>query len=160
MPSYFSRLNDAFLAPAGLPVTRISPDPESTDYEGHILECGAVRIQFRKAKVTPKKAGHFVALWKRGASGETLPFDITDPFDYYLIAVEEGIFFFPKSALGDNGVLSGAGHEGKRGFRLYAPSVAPPNPTARRAQVWQAGYFLHWDVTANQMSLRELLNQR
>lgn len=141
MQDYFTRLNAAFLTPAGFPVTGIEPDPESADYDGHTLLCGQVRIKFRRAKVTPKKAGHFVALWKRSASGETAPFDLADPFDFYLVAVEEGIFFFPRAALAENGVLTARGREGKRGFRLYAPSVAAPNPTARRAQAWQVRYF-------------------
>lgn len=142
MQDYFSRLNAVFLAPAGFGVTGAEPDPESADYEGYNLACGDARIKFRKAKVTPKKAGHFVAIWKRSGSGDTVPFDLTDPFDYYLIAVEEGIFFFPKAALAQNGVLTAGGREGKRGFRLYAPSVKAPNPTARRTQEWQVLYFV------------------
>lgn len=140
-------IEEKILNPAGLHIITSTKDAESEDYNGMDLACsGNVCIKFRQAKLTPKKAGNFVALWKRSASGETEPFQLSDPFDFYLIAAEsdgrKGVFFFPKRALAENGVLTVEGREGKRGFRLYPAWVEAPNKQAAKTQQWQSVFFI------------------
>ncbi|WP_376752082.1 MepB family protein [Sphingobacterium multivorum] len=52
-----------------------------------------------------------------------MPFTADDPFDYYLILVEQdqhcGLFVFPKQALIEHEILTAGCQEGKRGFRIY-----------------------------------------
>ncbi|MGE7775384.1 MepB family protein [Chitinophaga sp. NPDC101104] len=138
------------LRPAGWHITSMLQDAGSEDYDGHDLLCeGNVRIKYRQAKLTPKKAGNFVALWKRSGAGETEPFALSDPYDFYMIAVQSGprsgFFMFPKQALADNGVLTVGPKEGKRGFRLYPDWVEAPNRQALKTQQWQSGYFIDLD---------------
>ncbi|WP_109699136.1 MepB family protein [Chitinophaga deserti] len=134
-------------APCGLAITDIVKDAESEEYHGYDLQCNNnIRIKFRLAKLTPKKVGNFVALWKRSSAGVTEPFEHDDPFDYYLVAVQSentyGLFFFPKYVLAKNGILTHEGKEGKRGFRLYPDWVKAPNRQAEKTQLWQSPFFI------------------
>jgi hypothetical protein len=101
-------------------------------------------ICLRAAKITPKKVGHFVCLWKRGEK-TTQPFDELDPYDFYIISVlEKGTlcyFVFPKEILVEKDILSKNGKGGKRGFRLYTPSNEVISPQALKTKKWQAFYF-------------------
>ncbi|WP_126243294.1 MepB family protein [Chitinophaga rhizosphaerae] len=151
------------LHPAGLRITGLLQDAESEDYDGLDLLCnGSVRIKYRQAKLTPKKAGNFVALWKRSASGGTAPFTLSDPFDFYMIAVHggsrSGFFMFPRQALAGNGVLTNGPKEGKRGFRLYPGWVEAPNRQALNTQQWQSGYFVDLDEKDAAARLRRIIH--
>lgn len=121
----------------------MAKDPDGEAYHGHDVHCAPdLRIKYRIAHVTPKKAGVFVALWKRSAAGGTEPFSVSDPFDYYWIAAPRGFFCFPKRVLAEQGILAGDARNGKRGFRLYPPGTETANPQARRSQQWQAPWFI------------------
>ena len=150
MTATLASIETKALHPAGLRITSMVKDAESEDYDGLNLLCnGNVRIKYRQAKLTPRKAGNFVAIWNRSASGETEPFTLSDPFDFYMIAVQSesrsGFFMFPKQALADNGVLTNGPKEGKRGFRLYPDWVEAPNRQALKTQQWQSEYFVDLD---------------
>ncbi len=141
------QIERTILAPCGMPISHIEADPESEEYHGYNLVCNEnIHLKFRLAKLTPKKAGNFVAMWKRNAEGVTVPFEHADVFDYYLVAAQfenrNGLFFFPKDVLVQNGVLTHYGKEGKRGFRLYPDWVTAPNRQAERTQQWQLPYFI------------------
>ncbi|MCL2353596.1 MAG: MepB family protein [Defluviitaleaceae bacterium] len=101
---------------------------------------------FRIAKITPKKVGQFVSVWKRDAeSGKTRPHDITDNIDFFVIKMEDGEnfghFIFPKDVLIDKGIISINGVGGKRGIRVYPPWCVAPNKQAQASQLWQLRYF-------------------
>lgn len=121
-------------------------DLESTDYLGCTFTFNNQQYVYRKAKVTPKKVGCFVALWQRNSKGITEPFQSTAPFDFYIIEIENqdntGYFIFPKNALIVNGILSTPTKEGKRGFRLYAPNDIVANKQASKTKAWQTNYFV------------------
>lgn len=119
-------------------------DAESADYFGCDFKTGGYSIKYRKAKITPKKVGAFVALWKRDTNGNTIPYDQNDAFNFYIIEIEDqlqrGYFLFPKEVLIKHAVLSSA-KEGKRGFRLYMPWNRVSSVQATKTQAWQTPYF-------------------
>ena len=124
----------------------IEEDKECREYLGYNFQLGNQQVKFRKAKVTPKKIGQFVTLWKRNLVGQTVPFDIEDGFDSYIIMASDahrtGFFVFPKAILVRMGILSSKDSAGKRGFRLYPRWDTPVNSQAMRTQKWQDEYFI------------------
>jgi hypothetical protein len=167
----WASVDECVFSPAGLTREDVRPDVDGLDYDGIEYTVSGLRIVGRFARITPTKNGAFVAVWRRAADGGTRPFEVADPFDAFTIAVREGasfgLFVFPKAALVGYGVVS-AGRSGavpddgggdgtrlrtsigKRGFRLYAPWVAPSSRQAERSQAQQAPHFL--DLTAGPAS--------
>jgi len=121
-------------------------DQAGAAYFGFDFQLDNQRFKFRKAKVTPKKIGLFVALWKRDNDGQTIPFTADDHFDYYLISVEQdqhcGLFVFPKQTLIENCILTAGCQVGKRGFRVYPDWSIPTNKQASKSKQWQHTYFV------------------
>ncbi|WP_411972232.1 MepB family protein [Sphingobacterium sp. Lzh-3] len=126
--------------------SQLSEDQTGRAYYGVNFQLGNKHFKFRKAKITPKKAGLFVALWKRGTDGKTIPFTADDHFDYYLISVEQdqyfGLFVFPKQALVEHTILTAGCQMGKRGFRIYPDWSIPTNKQATKSKQWQHRYFV------------------
>lgn len=142
--SVFSRLN--------FKMTCIGQDPESTEYHGHHFQAGQLRFQFRKAKITPKKIGQFVTLWKRNPeNNKTEPFTDKDPFDFYLIFCNDeqksGFFLFPKPILIQKQILTSLSKDGKRGFRVYPVWDFPENRQGLKTQAWQKDFFIDFSDT-------------
>ncbi len=98
-----------------------------------------------KAKITPKKVGQFVCVWKRGADGTTQPYSLEDQLETMEIEVEkedkQGKFVFPKAVLVEQGIISVQGKGGKRGMRVYPPWDIADNAQAKKTQSWQLKYF-------------------
>lgn len=139
-------VEQVLFSPLQLKVTRIEHDPEAAEYWGYNITLGGANIKFRKAKITPKKQGMFVTLWRRNMHLQTEPFRLADDFNHYIILTEtdeyQGLFIFPKAVLAQHQILTTATKEGKRGFRIYPPQVEVHNPQARKTQAWQAPYFV------------------
>lgn len=129
-----------------LKVSDLTTDGECQEYEGFNFRLENKNLKYRKAKITPKKIGQFVTLWKRNPAGQTEPFHVEDDFDFYLIVVEKeerfGFFVFPKKVLGERGILSKSNQKGKRGFRLYAEWDKPESKQAAKTKSWQCSYFI------------------
>ena len=130
-----------------LPFSEITQDSECEEYFGFNFKINQINFKFRKSKLTPKKMGQFVTLWKRNAEGKTIPFDINDNFDFYIIAVEEnhhsGFFIFPKTILEKENYISGKIKSGKRGFRIYTDWHFPNNKQAEKTKLWQTQFFIN-----------------
>ncbi|MCW7467915.1 MepB family protein [Leptospira kanakyensis] len=124
----------------GLPLTNVLLEPESDAYDACHFHVQNIKIRFRKAKITPKKIGLFVTLWKRNKLGVTEPFDNKDNTDIYLISANQknriGYFVFTKQILNEKGILRGK-YEGKRGFRVYPSWDKPNNKQGVETQNWQ-----------------------
>ena len=133
-------------SPCGLIVSNYVQDREAKEYEACTFQLNALYVVARKAKITPKKIGQFVSLWKRDSNGETTPYEESDKVDLFVINVQEesnkGQFIFPKAVLLEKGIVSHSQKEGKRGFRVYPPWSGPTNKTALSTQKWQFEYFL------------------
>ena len=97
------------------------------------------------AKITPKKIGQFVSVWKRNKAGVTQPRELSDDFNFLVIVCEKehlkGQFTFPKEILAEKGIVSTSEREGKRGFRVYPPWDKPENKQAIKSQEWQVEFF-------------------
>lgn len=123
-----------------------TPEPDNVEYGAAIATVGGATVRFRVGKLTPAKAGLFVAIWRRASDGTTEPFP-ADSVDALIVSAREaekfGVFVFPRAALAEHGIGSIEGNGGKRGFRLY-PSWSPTTSRqAIRTQRWQGDYF--WD---------------
>ncbi len=130
----------------GLVLSDLETEAESQEYFAHYFQLSGRTVKFRKAKITPTKTGQFVTIWKRNDNGITEPFDISDNFDFYIIATRKdsnfGIFIFPKAVLHENSILSDKIRDGKRGIRVYPPWDLASNKQAQKTQLWQVKYFL------------------
>ena len=124
-------------------------EKESQEYGACRFEINGLLVIGRNAKITSKKIGQFVTVWKRDGKGTTQPFDILDKFDFFVINIQSDDFFgqfvFPKSILIKEGIISSNSKNGKRGFWLYPPWDKPKNKQAEKTQKWQLKYFLSID---------------
>ncbi|HMR85662.1 MAG TPA: MepB family protein [Niabella sp.] len=104
MMDELKRVEKAIFKISGLKISGITEDPECAAYMGCSFQMGRWNVKYRKAKITPKKTGQFVTLWKRNTQNQTEPFSTNDDFDFYLIAAGQeqafGFFLFPKYILG------------------------------------------------------------
>lgn len=66
-------------------------------------------IRFRVAKITLKKIGYFVSIWKRIGNRPIQPYDLLDSVDFFVICVRKngrfGQFVFPKSVLYEKDII-------------------------------------------------------
>jgi hypothetical protein len=119
---------------------------ESAEYAAYTFKVNSLSIQFRVAKITPKKAGQFVTLWKRIGNSPIQPYDFSDSIDFFVINARKdnrcGQFVFPKSILSQHDVVSMNGNAGKRAIRVYPPWDINLNRQAKKTQEWQVEYFL------------------
>lgn len=135
--------------PRNLFMTKFVAEKESQEYGASQFEIKNLKILFRIAKITPKKIGLFVTLWKRIELGPILPYDLIDPIDLFIISVRSsksfGQFIFPKSILQEKGIVSKDGKGGKRALRVYPPWDNPDSKQAKKTQTWQLPYFFKID---------------
>lgn len=142
--------------------SRPEKEKESAQYGAYSFQLNNKSIIFRVAKITPKKIGQFVTLWKRIDNGPIQPFDFTDAIDLIVISVRKdnrvGQFVFPKSVLCEKGIISTTTKEGKRAIRVYPPWDEAINKQAQKTQQWQLDYFLEIpsDETVNIQNARRL----
>lgn len=138
--------NDLVYVPTGFQYASLMQEAESIEYGAYAFQLNDFSIRFRTAKITPKKAGQFVTLWKRIDSGPIQPYDIEDRIDFFVICTRQanhfGQFVFPKSILLKHGVISVNGQGGKRAMRVYPPWNKLLNQQAQKTQNWQLPYFL------------------
>jgi hypothetical protein len=59
-------------------------ESESAEYGACTFVLNGLSICFRIAKITPKKTGQFVTLWKRMGKSSIQPFDLSDSIDFLL----------------------------------------------------------------------------
>lgn len=156
MPDHLKTLEAFLFQQLNITCSSYTKDPECEEYSGYTCLLDTFTIKFRKAKITPKKIGQFVTVWKRNAEGITTPFTLSDPFDFYIILTEAsnqvGCFIFPKSILGEKGILTTPKQEGKRGFRVYPTWDAPTSKQAKKTQQWQENYFILLSAQEDQPS--------
>lgn len=147
LPKELQLLNTSLFKSLKLEIKSCIPDKESKAYTAFSIQLNSLNTIFRTAKITPKKIGQFVTIWKRNAFGITAPFSVTDPIDFFLIYTEEegksGLFIFPKMVLFHHKIVADATRDGKRGIRVYPSWVIPTNKQALKSQEWQTKYFLN-----------------
>ncbi len=135
----FSHLN--------LKLNKLEFEKESIEYEACTYHLNFFKIISRKAKITPKKTGQFVTIWKRDHNNITSPFTEQDNFDFFILFCEsdtkQGVFMFPKQLLIEQNIVSSNSILGKRGIRVYPSWDCPTNKTAKTTQKWQLNYFIN-----------------
>jgi hypothetical protein len=123
-------------------------DSEQQAYLGHSCVIGLHNCIVRKAKITPKKTGQFVTLWKRNNIDKKIePYHQNDTIDFFIIFCDtlddhRGLFVFPKSILLDNKIIQSDSQEGKLAMRVYPPWATNLNKTAAKAFFWQLPFFI------------------
>lgn len=124
-----------------------------------------LKVKYRQAKLTPKKVGLFVTLWKRNIENKTEPFSVNDSFDFYIIAAKQednfGFFIFSKDILTEKSILTNSKKEGKRGFRVYPDWTETTNNQATKTKAWQTNCFINCNENNHIISekLNNLLNK-
>ena len=158
MTEELKHIQDYIFRNLEIPIADTTEDKECKEYDGYNFQIGNFKIKFRQAKVTPKKIGQFVTLWRRNAEKQTEPFDINDDVDFYMIATRNnerfGFFFFPKHVMGRHQILTDNIKIGKRGFRAYPVWDIPLNKQAQAAKAWQTAYFI--DLTDDSNTIEKL----
>lgn len=146
MIDVLARLENSILKVNDLKISTITTDLECEEYFGFDFQIENLKVKFRKAKITPKKSGQFVTLWRRNHAKQTEPFNLNDNYDFYIIATEQqqkfGFFLFPKLILSEKQILTTNNREGKRGFRVYPDWDIPENRQAEKTKSWQTKYFI------------------
>jgi hypothetical protein len=126
-------------------VTNFQKDEDSVKHDGCSYIMDENKVIYRKACITPIKAGQFVTLYTRTKLGVIRPYDIADDFDIVIIYVKSkkhrGLFIFNKTVLNNHDVISGNSQLGKRAMRVYAPWDKVTSPQAIKTQQWQLEYF-------------------
>ncbi|CAN5583175.1 MepB family protein [soil metagenome] len=139
-------IDELFFKGCGLKFSNLLAEPESQEYAACNFQIDGRHIIFRMAKITPKKSGQFVTVWKRNEHGITQPFDISHNFDYFIIAAKKenqlGLFIFTKTVLHNNKILSDNNIDGKRGMRVYPAWDLTISSQAKKTQQWQTKYFI------------------
>lgn len=125
-------------------ISDFQAEKESSEYFACDVKFNNSRAKFRIAKITPKKTGQFVTLWKRENNGPIQPFDSSEEFEFVIIAVQNntnfGHFIFTKKVLCENGIFTDK-KEGKRAIRVYPPWDIAENSQAKKTQKWMLNYF-------------------
>ena len=167
MASYISEIDSidtSLFQKCDIELSNVEPELESQEYFAHNFQLNAHKVKFRVAKITPTKTGQFVTIWKRNQDGITVPFDVSDDYDFYIIATRKennfGVFIFPKIILHQKEILSDESKDGKRGIRVYPPWDRTTNKQAQKTQIWQTKYFLNLseDCLLDLHKAHELLN--
>lgn len=145
-------LNNSIFKVCGQPLENLETEKESQEYFAHNFELNTRKVTFRMAKITPTKTGQFVTIWKRNENGITVPHNVDDGFEFYLIATRQaerfGVFIFNKTILSENRILTSKKGEGKRGIRVYPNWSVTANKQAQKTQNWQTKYFVEiWNET-------------
>ncbi|ALM47759.1 hypothetical protein AMR72_01885 [Flavobacterium psychrophilum] len=135
-------------------------EKESTEYDAFTFDLNGSKVLFRSAKITPKKTGQFVTLWKRLGDGPIMPYDATDAIDLVIISVRSdnhyGQFIFPKSILLKKGIFTTACKDGKRAIRVYPFWDITENVQAKKTQKWQLDYFVDLSKSLNEDKIKSL----
>ncbi|MBP6869702.1 MepB family protein [Candidatus Babeliales bacterium] len=153
MPASFLKIQKYLHEQLGAACSDFKVHAEGKEYSAASFRLADFTIEFRVAKITPTKIGQFVTCWKRGGSGVTMPYDVTDRIDFFIIGVvkdeQVGFFLFPQKTLQVHNIISDYGKGGKRGFRVYPLWDTPDNKQAIATQSWQKNYFIWMEPHKN-----------
>ena len=123
----------------------VTAEQQGSDYESGQVKIDGELWRIRTARVTPRKPGAFVAVWRRNAHGETEPFSVKDGVAGLVVFVQDGsrfgVFTFSATSLAELGIYRSEHSAGKRGFRLYPAWSTDLNTQAMRTQAAQAPFF-------------------
>ena len=158
--SELKRIKELAYSKCSFVISDIVIEPEGKEYKACQFKLDGLKIINRSGKATPKKNGQFVTFWRRNNNGITEPFNENDEIAFLLVNVCKedriGQFVLPKSALLENGIISSAQKDGKRGFRVYPNWDTPNSSQAEKTQIWQSKYFVEFDDKTDLDFVKEL----
>lgn len=138
----------------------ISAENQNNDYEAFICDVNETSIRSRRAKLTPKKAGYFVAFWEKSNVGKNQAYTYDDFPDKLIINIMDealkGQFIFPKDILNNYGILQTNSCQGKMAMRVYPTWCKELNKTALATQKWQANYFIDMSKSIDEDKFKQL----
>lgn len=132
------------------------------EYDGMYLALNNQNVVYRSAKVTPKKIGQFVAVWKK-KKGINHPYESSDKINLIIVDVSLnnkcGQFIFDREILIKKGILTHEGKIGKMAFRVYPPWDTPIAKQAISTQKWQLKYYIDYSSidTIEKQKLHKLI---
>lgn len=119
----------------------IKLEEQNNKYCGVRFKLNDHSVRFRKAKLTPNKAGFFVVAWEKDDNNNNQAYSYSESPNYLMVYCEtesrQGIFIFPKDALLKNNILSTDKQKGKMGFRVYPTWEELSSKQALQSQKWQ-----------------------
>lgn len=125
----------------------IKLEEHNAKYSGVRFKLNKHSVRFRKAKLTPNKAGFFVVAWEKDDNNNNQAYSYNDSPDHLMVYCEtesrQGIFIFPKDALLKNNILSTDKQKGKMGFRVYPTWEELSSKQALQSQKWQSEHFVN-----------------
>ncbi len=108
---------------------------------------------FRVSKITPKKNGQFVTIWKRNQQNIIVPYENIDQIDFVIILTADinnlGCFIFTNEILTKQNIFSSLTSEGKRGIRIYPKWEDSLSKLAYNSKKWQIKYFIDLNSDKN-----------
>lgn len=159
-PSDLSLLRILLFDKCRLSISAFQSETESLEYAACFFKLNQKHIRFRSSKITPKKVGQFVTVWKRNQKGIIQPFTKSDNLDYLIICSRRGnnfgVFIFPKSILIEKNIITDK-KDGKRGVRVYPSWDRVANLQAEKTQHWQTKYFVAFDGEAMNLGVAKSL---
>lgn len=148
----FKAIKEIFYDKNNLEISHFNPNPEYKNSLASSFSINQFFIQHRVAKITPKKIGQFVSIWKRDFSGKTAAYSFDDKLDFLIISIKEkdqmGQFIFPKPVLLENGIIKSNTSKGKLGIRVYPSWNKALNKQAIHSQNWQLKHFYNVNDSA------------
>ena len=133
----------------------IEYETQNTYYEGFKCSIDNKIFRSRRANITPKKLGYFVAFWEKDSNKVNSAYKSSENINKLIITIidfeKRGQFVFPKNVLTEKGILKSAQCKGKMSMRVYPTWSVNLNATARKAQKWQTEYFIDFtnDIEEN-----------
>lgn len=158
---YFKTIKKLILQTSDSTCSKLNFEKEGTEYGASFFLLDDKKILFRVSKITPKKIGQFVTVWKRNNQNIIEPLSKQDNIAYLIICTPKnnrlGFFLFPQSILLEKGIFSSNRKKGKLGFRLYPSWDTTTNQQAIKTQQWQLQYFIDVSTTIDHKKIKQLI---
>jgi len=161
IPHELESINNSIFNSISLKLSDITPEEESKEYCAYRLNIDNKSALFRVAKITPKKIGQFVTLWKRNVNDNKIyPFHFDDDISIVIVNVnngqESGQFIFSREILCKKNMFSTNQKEGKRAIIVYPSWDKPISSQAKTTQKWQSDYYLDLSGTIDLEQAKKL----
>lgn len=140
-------VSNAIYEPNGFEVMSAQEEKHNAQYGAGNFRLSSKSVRFRVAKITPTKAGQFVAFWEKDENGQNQAYAYEASPDLIVVTTfknqsEFGQFIFPKALLLKQKILSTDLIKGKMGIRVYPSWDTPTSKQAIASQKWQLPYFI------------------
>lgn len=141
-------VNQMIYEPNDLTVESIQEEKQNSAYGAGTFQLSSRTVRFRVAKITPAKAGQFVAFWEKDENNKNQPYSYEEAPDLLVITTftnheEFGQFIFPKEILFKQNILKSTLTKGKMAIRVYPEWDKPTSKQAMETQKWQLPYFVN-----------------